>query len=64
MKYNFIDLFCGAGGMSAGFIKAGMNCLVGIDFYKPSIETFKKNHKNAIAIHGDIKKISVEKNKK
>ena len=42
MKYNFIDLFCGAGGMSAGFIKAGMNCLVGIDFYKPSIETFKK----------------------
>ena len=57
MKYNFIDLFCGAGGMSAGFIKAGMNCLVGIDFYKPSIETFKKNHKNAISIHGDIKKI-------
>lgn len=64
MKYNFIDLFCGAGGMSAGFIKAGMNCLVGIDFYKPAIETFKKNHKNAIAIHGDIKKISVKEIKK
>jgi DNA (cytosine-5)-methyltransferase 1 len=64
MKYNFIDLFSGAGGLSCGFEKAGLNCLAGIDFLKPAIETFKKNHKNAIGIDGDIRKISIKEFKK
>ena len=37
MKLNFIELFSGAGGMSAGFINAGLNCLAGIDFSKDAI---------------------------
>ena len=34
MKYNFIDLFCGAGGLSYGFEKVGLNCLAGVDQFK------------------------------
>ena len=48
MSFNFIDLFCGAGGLSEGLTKAGMNCLVGIDSLKPAIDTFNKNHKGSI----------------
>ena len=64
MNINFIDLFSGAGGLSLGFSKAGINCLAGIDSLKPAIETFKLNHKNAIGIHGDIRKIKTKEFKK
>ena len=64
MKINFIDLFSGAGGLSLGFSKAGMNCLAGVDFLKPAVETFKLNHKNAIGIHSDIRKIKIKEFKK
>ena len=60
MKLNFIDLFSGSGGMSAGFIKAGLNCLAGIDFSKDAIETFSYNHKKSIAICDDIRKIKIK----
>ena len=60
MKYNFIDLFCGAGGLSYGFEKSGLNCLAGIDYFKNAIETFKLNHKNSLGINGDIRKISIK----
>ena len=64
MKINFIDLFSGAGGLSAGFSKAGLNCLAGIDFLKPAMETFGLNHKNAIGVHADIRKIKTKEFKK
>jgi len=64
MKYNFIDLFSGAGGLSCGLEKAGLNCLAGIDFFKSAINTFKKNHKKAVGIDGDIRKISIKEFKK
>ena len=41
MKINFIDLFSGAGGLSTGFSKAGLNCLAGIDFLKPAMESIQ-----------------------
>jgi len=52
---NFIDLFCGAGGLSSGLIKSGMNCLLGVDFLEPAIDTFKVNHKSSIGICDDIR---------
>ena len=64
MKYNFIDLFSGAGGLSYGFEKAGLNCLAGIDFFKQAIETFKTNHKKSLGISKDIRKISIKEFKK
>jgi len=64
MKYNFIDLFSGAGGLSYGFGKAGLNCLAGIDSFKQAIETFKTNHKKSLGISEDIRKISIKEFKK
>ena len=63
-KFTFIDLFCGAGGLSYGFEKIGLNCLAGIDHFKNAIETFKKNHPNAVGIDGDIRNISIKEFRK
>ena len=59
-----IDLFCGAGGMSHGFEKAGFNVLLGIDSDRDSIETFITNHKNSKGLCEDIRLLSVNKIKK
>lgn len=56
-KYNAIDLFCGAGGLSYGFEKAGFNILLGIDNDSKALEVFEKNHKDAKSICGDITQI-------
>ena len=50
MKLNFLDLFCGAGGLSYGLEKAGLNCLLGLDFLEPAIQTFATNHPNSIGV--------------
>lgn len=60
-KLNFIDLFSGCGGLSLGLEKAGMNCLMGLDFLAPAIETFQLNHKKSIGICADIKKTDFKK---
>jgi len=41
--YKFIDLFCGAGGLSSGFIHAGFNCSQALDHDKIAIETHNAN---------------------
>ena len=51
---NAIDLFCGAGGLSYGFEKAGVNILLGIDNDAMALKVFEKNHKNAKSICSDI----------
>lgn len=51
---NAIDLFCGAGGLSYGFEKAGVNILLGIDNDAMALKVFEKKHKNAKSICGDI----------
>lgn len=48
-----VDLFCGAGGISAGLEMAGMEVVFGLDNNKDAIETFKANHPNAEAFCGD-----------
>lgn len=57
---NVIDLFCGAGGLSCGFERAGFNILLGIDNDKKALETFEANHNGSKSICGDITKISYE----
>ena len=42
-KYNFIDLFCGAGGLSLGFEQAGLNPILALDNDKWSTITYKYN---------------------
>lgn len=55
---NVIDLFCGAGGLSYGFQRAGFDVLLGIDSDQKALETFELNHKGAKIICGDITKVS------
>lgn len=59
-NWNIIDLFCGAGGLSYGFEKAGFNVLLGIDNDAKALETFERNHNGAKSICGDITQITYE----
>jgi len=56
-KYNVLDLFCGAGGLSLGFQLAGYNIVGGLDFQEDAIKTHDLNFKNSISICRDITKI-------
>lgn len=58
---NVLDLFCGCGGLSYGFEKAGYNVLLGIDNDKKALETFELNHNGSRSICGDITQITYEK---
>ena len=60
-KLNFIDLFSGCGGFSTGMELSGHRCLLGVDFDKDAINTFKLNHKDAEAFCGDIKNLTKQK---
>lgn len=46
-KYKVLDMFCGAGGLSKGFIDAGYEVSYGVDFDDAALKTFEKNHTNA-----------------
>lgn len=49
-----IDFFCSGGGMTSGFIKAGINVIAGIDIDINCKETYEKNNKNVKFICKDI----------
>ena len=53
-KPTVIDMFCGCGGLSRGFMDAGYEVLLGVDNNIPALETFKENHGGAIAMDGDL----------
>lgn len=54
---KIVDLFCGAGGISAGFQKVGFDAVLGADIHKPSVDTFQKNHPESSVILGDMKDV-------
>ncbi|MGG1518763.1 DNA cytosine methyltransferase [Paenibacillus oryzisoli] len=53
-NFNVLDLFCGCGGLSQGFIQAGYNVLLGVDFDEAALKTFKYNHTESKAIKADL----------
>lgn len=59
-KNTVLDLFCGCGGLSHGFIEAGYDVVLGIDHWKDAIETFKYNHKNSIGLVADLSSETAE----
>ncbi len=61
MRQTAIDLFCGAGGLSAGLEMAGFQVLAGNDIFEAAGETFSKTHAHAKFIGGPIQKLSVER---
>lgn len=45
---DFIDLFCGAGGLSLGLEAAGLNCAAAVEMNRDACETFALRHAKAI----------------
>lgn len=52
--YNVVDLFSGAGGLSRGFMDAGFNIVLGVDFDDAALKTFKENHGHAEPMKLDL----------
>lgn len=59
-KNKIIDLFCGCGGLSLGFEKAGFEIAFAIDMWNDAINTYNHNHKNSVAICKDIHELDSE----
>lgn len=53
-KFTCIDLFSGAGGLSKGFLDAGYNVVLGVDFDDAALKTFECNHGSAKAMKLDL----------
>ena len=43
-----VDLFCGCGGLSLGFMKAGFEIAAGFDFWDEAIEVYKSNFNHPV----------------
>ena len=62
-NYSFIDLFCGAGGLSAGLENAGLVPELALDKDKSSLLTYHFNRpflNSSQIINDDIKKVAKE----
>lgn len=57
-KIKVVDFFCGCGGASAGFRKAGMEIVLGVDSDCNAAESYKSNFPNASFIHSDVRDIN------
>lgn len=55
-----VDLFSGAGGLSAGFRDAGFRVVGGIDSWKPACDSFALNERDALVRCGDIYELDAE----
>lgn len=53
-KPKLIDLFCGCGGFSLGFEKAGFEVLLGIDIWADALKTFAFNHRGSKTLLADL----------
>lgn len=53
-QYNVLDLFSGAGGLSRGFMDAGFNVVLGVDFDDAALKTFQENHGHAEIMKLDL----------
>lgn len=59
-KNKVLDLFCGCGGLSHGFIEADYEVVAGIDHWQDALDTFAFNHTASNAIKADLFNISPE----
>ena len=57
-KFNVVDLFAGAGGMSVGFQEAGFNILGAVEQDLWASETLKYNFPNCKVINCDIQTLT------
>lgn len=57
-QYGVVDLFCGIGGLSHGFVQEGLKVLAGVDFDETCKFAFEENNKGAVFIHRKVEDLS------
>jgi len=58
-NFAVVDLFCGVGGLTQGFVKAKFNVVAGIDFDESCKFAYERNNSTNF-IHGDLTKYSTK----
>ncbi len=61
LNFTGIDLFAGAGGMSIGALRAGIDIKVAVEIDKYAATTYKSNHPNTILFNDDVRKFKIDK---
>jgi len=54
LVFRIVDLFCGCGGLSCGFVQEGFEIMAGIDTNTIALKTFSQNFHNAMAVNADL----------
>jgi len=54
ISYNFLDLFCGAGGFTQGLVQAGFNPIASVEISAIASATHRRNFPNCHHFCGDI----------
>lgn len=57
-NYSVVDLFCGAGGLTHGFIKEGFKVVAGVDCDRACKYAYETNNEGAKFVQKDIERIS------
>ena len=52
-----VDLFAGAGGLSLGLSRVGIECVIANEMMEDAAKTFKLNNPNSVVINKDIRKV-------
>ncbi len=60
-KMTFVDLFCGAGGLSRGLEMSGLQGICGLDFFKEAGMTYQRNFHHPF-VYGDITLQEIKEN--
>lgn len=60
MAYKYIDLFCGAGGLSLGFDKVGFENIFAVEFNSEFAKTYKRNFPDHNLIVDDVRNVTEE----
>jgi DNA (cytosine-5)-methyltransferase 1 len=58
---TYVDLFCGAGGLSQGFHLSGWSCLLASDWWKDAIDSFRTNHSGVPLLAGDVRDLDARR---
>lgn len=56
-KPKIVDLFCGLGGFSLGFEKAGFETVFAVDLWNDAVKTYNHNRGSEVAVNKDIKEV-------